>query len=392
MKLTDRVRSRLVINHAETSPAEVSAALHDEGVVLGEGALMALVAELRRDYLGVGPLEALVHQPEVTDVLVNAAREVWIDRGQGMERTSVAFTDDQEVLALAQRLAASVGRRLDEASPFVDARLPSGVRLHAVLPPIAAGSTLISLRIPRTRAFTLDDLVACGSIDDQGALWLKAVIDARLAFLISGGTGSGKTTILGALLGLMPPDQRLVIVEDSAELQPDHPHAVRMQSRPANLEGAGAITMQNLVRQTLRMRPDRIVVGEVRGAEVIDLLSALNTGHEGGCGTIHANSATDVPARIEALGLQAGLGREAVHALLAAGLAVVMHLQRDATGIRVVQGIHVLQVDEHFRAIVRPALVRTDAGLAPEAGFAQLIALLGVHAPPARFECRVQSD
>lgn len=386
MRLADRIRSRLVVNHAQTTPAEVAAALLDEGVVLGEGALMSLIAELRREFLGLGPLEALIHQPDVTDVLVNGANEVWIDRGRGMERATMTFADEHEVRALAQRLAGSAGRRLDEASPFVDARLESGIRLHAVLAPIALDGTLISLRIPRARAFTLGDLVACGSIDAEGARWLRALIDARVSFLISGGTGSGKTTILGALLGLMPTDERLVIVEDSAELQPDHPHAIRLQARPANLEGAGAITLQNLVRQTLRMRPDRIVVGEVRGAEVIDLLSALNTGHEGGCGTIHANSAADVPARIEALGLQAGLGREAIHALLAAGVAVAIHLERDSSGLRVVQGIHVFALDAHMRVVARAALVRVGQHFVAQEAFEQLSALLGSNAPLGRIE------
>lgn len=381
MRLADRVRSRLVVNQAQTSPAEVAAALLDEGIVLGEGALMSLVAELRREYLGLGPLDALVRQPGVTDVLVNSAHDVWIDRGSGMERAAVNFADEVEVRALAQRLAGTVGRRLDEASPFVDARLDSGIRLHAVLATIALDGTLISLRIPRAHAFALEDLIAAGSVDEQGAAWLRAIVEARIAFLISGGTGSGKTTILGALLGLVSPVERVVIVEDSAELRPDHPHIVRLQARPANLEGAGAITMQSLVRQTLRMRPDRIVIGEVRGAEVIDLLSALNTGHEGGCGTIHANSAADVPARIEALGLQAGLSREAIHGLLSAGLAAVIHLERDRDGFRRVQGIHVFEVDEHYRVRAHSALYRSGSHLEPGEAFDTLVELLGSRAP-----------
>jgi len=382
MRLTDRVRSRLIANHAQATPAEVAVALRDEGIVLGEGAMTALIAELRREFLGAGVLEALLHQPEVTDVLVNGAQEVWIDRGRGLERTPLSFTDDHEVRALAQRLAAAVGRRLDEASPFVDARLESGVRLHAVLAPIAIDGTLISLRIPRARAFTVEELVSLNTVDALGAQWLQAIVHARVAFLISGGTGSGKTTILGALLGLVPHDERVVIVEDSAELRPDHPHVVRLQSRLPNLEGAGAVTLQSLVRQTLRMRPDRIVVGEVRGAEVIDLLSALNTGHEGGCGTVHANSAADVPARLEALGLQAGLDREAMHALLAAGLVLVVHVQRGRDGHRQVEGIHLVQQDEHARVCLIPALIRRGESLAPGIGFELLGQRLGEHAPP----------
>ena len=381
MRLADRVRSRLVLNHAGTSPAEVSAALLDEGIVLGEGALMSLVAELRREYLGLGPLEALLGQPGVTDVLVNGPQDIWIDRGRGMERAAASFADDAEVRALAQRLASSVGRRLDEASPFVDARLASGVRLHAVLATISLDATLISLRIPSARPFTLADLVGSGSIDEEGAQWLRAIVEARLAFLVSGGTGSGKTTILGALLGLVSAGERLVIIEDSAELQADHPHAIRLQARPANLEGAGAITMQSLVRQSLRMRPDRIVVGEVRGAEVVDMLAAYNTGHEGGCGTIHANSAADVPARIEALGLQAGLGRDGVHSLMASGLSVIIHLERDRHGCRRVQGLHVLSADEQLRVRSTPAVVRRGSRLTEDVALAMLTQRLGDHAP-----------
>ena len=220
-----------------------------------------------------------------------------------------------------------------------------------------------------------------GSIDEEGAQWLRAIVEARLAFLVSGGTGSGKTTILGALLGLVSAGERLVIIEDSAELQADHPHAIRLQARPANLEGAGAITMQSLVRQSLRMRPDRIVVGEVRGAEVVDMLAAYNTGHEGGCGTIHANSAADVPARIEALGLQAGLGRDGVHSLMASGLSVIIHLERDRHGCRRVQGLHVLSADEQLRVRSTPAVVRRGSRLTEDVALAMLTQRLGDHAP-----------
>ncbi|CAM5674721.1 hypothetical protein SALBM311S_00132 [Streptomyces alboniger] len=213
-----------------------------------------------------------------------------------LELTAVSFTDAAAVRRLAQRLAAVAGRRLDDARPWVDARLPDGTRLHAVLPPVAVGCACLSLRVVRPRAFTLDELVAAGTVPPGGDRVLRALIDARLSFLISGGTGSGKTTLLSALLGLVGPDERIVLAEDSAELRPEHPHVVRLESRPANQEGAGLVTLQDLVRQALRMRPDRLVVGEVRGPEVVHLLAALNTGHEGGCGTVHANAAADVPA------------------------------------------------------------------------------------------------
>jgi pilus assembly protein CpaF len=224
----------------------------------------------------------------------------------------------------------------------------------------------MSLRIPRRRAFTLDRLTELGSLTDSAASWLRAIIEARLAFLISGGTGTGKTTILSTLLGGVAAEERIVIVEDSAELRPDHPHVVCMQSRPPNVEGIGRITLADLVRQALRMRPDRVVVGEVRGAEVVDLLAALNTGHEGGCGTLHANSAADVPARLEALGLAAGLPRVAVHSLAAAGLDVILHLHRSSRGQRYLAGIHVVELDQEGLVRVQPALTFDSDGATQE--------------------------
>ena len=254
-------------------------------------------------------LEPLLADPAVTDVLVNGPGEVWVDRGDGLERVAVRFADEGAVRRLAVRLATSAGRRLDDAQPWVDARLAGGVRLHAVLPPIAAGGTCVSLRVPRPRVFDLAELVAAGAVPQDGAVLLGRLVAARVAFLVSGGTGTGKTTLLSALLSLADDGDRLLLVEDACELAPRHPHVVRLESRPANVEGAGAVTLRDLVRQALRMRPDRLVVGEVRGAEVVDLLAALNTGHEGGSGTLHANSAHDVPARLEALAAVAGMSR-----------------------------------------------------------------------------------
>ena len=346
--LVERVRRRLIDSVSESqepSPAVVARALRAEGVVLGDEAVLDLVGTLRDELAGAGPLEPLLREDDVTDVLVNGPDDVWVDRGAGLQPSSIRFPNGDSVRRLAQRLASAAGRRLDESAPFVDAQLPDGTRLHAVIPPIARDCAVVSLRIPRRRSFTVDQLVDAGSVTAVGARWLRAIVAARLAFLISGGTGTGKTTVLGTLLGLVAPDERVLIVEDSAELRPDHPHTVRLQARPANVEGAGAVVLADLVRQALRMRPDRVVVGEVRGAEVIDLLAALNTGHEGGCGTLHANSAGHVPARLEALGLAAGLPRPAVHSLAAAGLDVIIHLHRDASGRRRLTGIHVLTTD-----------------------------------------------
>lgn len=335
--LLQRVRAELAREPGAATPGRVAAAVRASGAVLGDVGLLDVVEALRAELVGVGPLDALVHDPDVTDVLVNGDRGVWVDRGHGLERVRTTLGGEREVRRLAMRLAAVAGRRLDDASPYVDARLPSGVRLHAVLPPLAEGGTHLSLRVPHHRTLTLDELCASGAVPPPWAPVLQSVVSTQCAFLVTGGTGSGKTTVLGTLLSLVAATERLVVVEDCTELRIDHPHVVRLESRPPNVEGQGAVTMTDLVRQALRMRPDRLVVGEVRGAEVRELLTALNTGHEGGCGTIHANAPRDVPARLEALGALAGLGREAVQAQAAGALQVVLHLQRRAGRRRLVE-------------------------------------------------------
>jgi pilus assembly protein CpaF len=339
--LVDEVRDRLAREPGPLTPHRVAEALRASGSPVGDTTVLAVHETLRRDVVGAGPLEPLLRLEGVTDVLVNGPDQVYVDRGDGLERTGVTFPHDDAVRRLAQRLAASGGRRLDDATPHVDVRLADGTRFHAVLAPLARPGTVLSLRIPHGRVLTLDELVASGTVTEHGARLLRTLVSRRLAFLVSGGTGSGKTTLLNSLLSLVPPDQRLVLVEDASELRPEHPHVVGLESRPANVEGAGEVGLRALVRQALRMRPDRLVVGEVRGAEVVELLAALNTGHEGGCGTIHANSARDVPARVEALALAAGLGREAAHSQFLAGVDAVLHLGRDHDGRRVLREVAV---------------------------------------------------
>jgi pilus assembly protein CpaF len=343
--VVERVREELARQGSALSAARVSQALRDHGRPVGDRTVLAVLDLLRRDVLGAGPLEPLLRLDGVTDVLVNGPDAVYVDRGEGLERVDVRFIDDAAVRRLAQRLASAAGRRLDDASPYIDLRLADGTRFHAVLSPIARPGTVISLRVPPARGFTLPQLVAAGAMGPDCARLLERIVERRLAFLVSGGTGSGKTTLLATLLGSVDPRHRVVIVEDSTELRPAHPHVVGLEARPANVEDAGAVPLRALVRQALRMRPDRLVVGEVRGDEVVDMLAAMNTGHEGGCGTIHANSAADVPARIEALGLAAGLSQPAVHSQMASAVDAVIHLHRGVDGLRRVAEVAVLGRD-----------------------------------------------
>jgi pilus assembly protein CpaF len=380
--LVDRVRSRLAASGGETSASAVAAAVRAEaGGVASDLDVLAALRVLRQEFVGAGPLDELLRDQRTTDVLVCGPGSVWVDRGAGPERTDLRFADEAAVRRLAQRLAVAAGRRLDEASPYVDGWLPdAGVRLHAVLPPIAADGTCLSLRVLRPAVHDLHALRTLGTVDALGEALLRAVVRARLAFLVSGGTGTGKTTILAALLSAVDSGERLVCVEDIAELSPRHPHVVRLVARPANIEGAGGVSLRELVRQALRMRPDRLVVGEVRGAEVCDLLTALNTGHDGGAGTVHANSARELPARLEALAATAGLARDALHSQLAAAVQVVLHMRRLAAGARVLDAVGVLGRDP-AGVVVHPAWTRAQGAGPGAPRLAELLAERGVAAP-----------
>jgi pilus assembly protein CpaF len=369
-ELVERIRTSLTAASAEPTASQVAAALRAEGAVLGDAAVLDVTERLRAEITGAGPLEGLLREPGVTDVLVNGPADVWVDRGNGLEQIPLQLGDEHDVRRLAQRLAAGANRRLDDGMPFVDARLADGVRLHAVLPPISPQGTIICLRIPAGHVFSMDELIESGSVAPGLAPWLRAIVRSRLAFLVTGGTGTGKTTVLGALLSMADPTERVVLVEDSGELRPSLPHVVRLEARPHNVEGAGRVGLDELVRQALRMRPDRLVVGEVRGREVVDLLSALNTGHEGGCGTVHANSAADLPARLEALGVAAGLNRDAVHAQVAAGLTAVMHLVRDRSGCRRIAEIAIVERAGAGSVTVVPAVRSLAPGEFTEAAAA----------------------
>ena len=363
--LLDRVRARLAVQPGPPTRAAVAALVREEADgLLGDDDVLRAVRAAVDELAGAGPLEPLLRAPGVTDVLVNGPDQVWVDRGGGLEPTAVSFPDDDAVRRLAVRLAATVGRRLDDASPWVDVGLPDGTRLHAVLPPVSGSGTCLSLRVLRRSTHSLGELAALGTLPGGSEAVLRAVVTRRLAFLVTGGTGSGKTTLLSALLGAADVDDRIVLCEDAPELAPAHPHVVRLVTRPPNVEGVGSVTLRDLVRQALRMRPDRLVVGEVRGAEVVDLLAALNTGHDGGCGTLHANRPAEVPARLEALGVAAGLDRAAVHSQAAAALSLVVHLRRTPRGRRVTEIGVVRRSGE--RIVVEPGW-RADGLAAPAA-------------------------
>jgi pilus assembly protein CpaF len=382
-ELVGRVRRRLTDSMATATQASVLDAVRSEPdqAALGGTTLLRVGDRLYDELAGAGPLSALIADPAVTDVVVNGPGEVWVDRGGGMVRSDVAFPDPESVRRLAQRLAASCGRRLDDGCPCVDARLPDGTRLHAVLPPVAVGGPYLSLRTFRHRAFTVDELALAGTIPWPAVDLVTCIVRARLAYLVTGGTGSGKTTFLATLLGLVPVTERIVIVEDATELRPAHPHVVSLQSRPPNVEGTGAVALRDLVRQALRMRPDRLVVGECRGPEVVDLLGALNTGHDGGAGTLHANAAADVPARLEALALLGGITRTALHAQLAAGLQVVLHVQRGPSGRRL-EEICLLHPDGPARLVQAVTAWRHDGGAGPAMDeLARLLAVRGAPLP-----------
>mgnify|MGYP002744280910 CR=1 FL=1 len=294
----------------------------------GAGGLARLNRHVRADVEGAGPmLQPLLETEGVTDVLVGAGC-TWIDRGRGLEKIAEVALPEAQTRALAVRMAASCGRRLDDACPVVDATLPDGTRLNAVLPPLSADGTLICLRTKRRSAFTLGQLVEAGTVAPGLDSVLAALIESRASCLITGATGTGKTTLLAALLGLVSATERIVCIEEAAELRPDHPHVLHLQERGDNVQGVGAVPMSALVRTALRMRPDRIVLGECRGPEVRDMLTALNTGHEGGWATLHANSPADVPARLTALGALAGLDETAVAAQAVSALDAVIHLRR----------------------------------------------------------------
>lgn len=355
-RLVSTVRESVMAEAGPVTPSRVAEAVQASGRLLGTAGTLDAVERIRAELAGLGPLQPLVKDPAVTDIFVNGVDSVWVDRGAGAEPAGVQFADEAQVRALASRLVAAGGRRLDDGSPCADVQLEGGYRIHAVLPPVSTSGVLLSVRIGRTEVFSLGELTAAGTLSPDMATLLGNIIAGRLNFLVSGATGSGKTTLLSSLLSLCGTTDRLVLIEDAAELNPRHPHVVGMQSRHGNLEGTGIVDLAELVRQALRMRPDRLIVGECRGAEVRELLTAMNTGHSGGGGTIHANTAASVPARLAALGALAGMNRETVALQTISAVDAIVHVERSSAGRRVGE-VAVLDDDGTGAVSVRTAAV-----------------------------------
>jgi len=360
-----------------------------------------LVKEIRDETFGLGPIEPLLHDPEISDILVNTYRQVFVERRGKLELTNVTFRDDQHLRVIIDRIVSRVGRRVDEASPYVDARLPDGSRVNAIIPPLALDGPLLSIRRFAVKALTMQDFINYGTVSEPMALVLQGVVRARLNVLISGGTGSGKTTTLNILSGYIPPDERIVTIEDSAELQLQQPHVVRLETRPPNIEGKGQVTARDLVRNALRMRPDRIVVGEVRSEEVLDMLQAMNTGHDGSLTTLHANSARDALTRMETLMQMSGISLpdKAMREQIASAIDVIVQVSRLSDGRRKIMSVseitgmegNVVTMQDVF-AFKRTGIGENgqvlgqfaSTGIRPR--FLEKLRIAGVELPPSTFD------
>ncbi|HXV05340.1 MAG TPA: CpaF family protein [Solirubrobacterales bacterium] len=343
--LADSLRERLVERRRAAAaggsplaelPDEVRALVDEEAALLGAADREAVVARILRETVGLGPLEDLLADPAVEEVMVNGPDRVFVERGGRIEPAGVRFADEEELRNAIERILAPLGRRVDELSPMVDARLADGSRVNVVIPPLAVDGPTVSIRRFGARRLGPDELVELGTLTAGQRELLEEAVAERRSVLVSGGTGSGKTTLLNALSSFVAAAERVVTIEDAAELRLQQPHVVRLESRPPSVEGRGEVTIRDLLRNALRMRPDRIVIGEVRGPEALDLLTALNTGHDGALSTLHANSAADALSRLETLALMAGVGlpHEAIAAQVRRGIDLVVHLERRPDGAR----------------------------------------------------------
>lgn len=310
--------------------------LDEEGIYLSKSEQQRLSSEIVDETLGFGPINSLVNDPSVSEIMVNGPSQIYIEKNGRLIQSDIRFRDEQHVMRVIEKIVAPIGRRIDESSPMVDARLPNGSRVNVIIPPLALNGPTITIRKFSEEPYTIKDLISFGTLTPKIAVFLKACVEARLNIVVSGGTGSGKTTTLNVLSSFIPEDERIVTIEDAAELQLNQTHVVRLETRPPNIEGKGAVTIRDLVRNSLRMRPDRIVVGEVRSGEALDMLQAMNTGHDGSLTTGHANSPRDMLARLETMVLMAGmeLPVKAIREQIASAIDLIVHQSRLKDGTR----------------------------------------------------------
>ena len=335
LRQMERMEEKLVRNQIRQSLRDL---IDDNGFVLNEHEQSVLIENVENEVLGMGPLEPLLRDPSISDILINTADTCYIERHGVLEKVNIRFQNNDHLMRIIQKIAGAVGRRVDESSPMVDARLMDGSRVNAIIPPLAVDGPLLSIRKFAVDPLTVTDLMNFRSITQPIADFLKAAVKARTNILISGGTGSGKTTLLNVVSGFIPANERILTIEDSAELQLQQPHVGRLETRPPNIEGKGAVVARDLVRNALRMRPDRIVVGEVRGEEALDMLQAMNTGHDGSLSTIHANSARDGISRLEHMIGMAGvsISPNVIRQQIAAALDLIVQTERLSDGRRAV--------------------------------------------------------
>ncbi|MGD8999960.1 MAG: CpaF family protein [Granulosicoccaceae bacterium] len=338
LKIIDDLEPVLVRNQISELVREM---LDEESIPLNAAERSKLTTEIQDEVLGLGPLEPLLADPTISDILVNTYRQVYVERHGVLNKTDVRFQNDEHLLRIIDKIASSVGRRIDESSPMVDARLADGSRVNAIIPPAAVDGPILSIRKFSVDPYVMRDLINFKSLTPTMAEFLEAAVKARVNMMVTGGTGSGKTTLLNAMSGYIPSSERIVTIEDSAELQLQQPHVVRLEVRPPNIEGKGQITQRDLVRNALRMRPDRIIVGEVRGAESLDMLQAMNTGHDGSLTTIHANSPRDALTRLEHMVGMSGvpIPTQVIRQQIAAALHLIVDVERLIDGRRVITSI-----------------------------------------------------
>ena len=370
LSLLDLTRlSRTDDRSARTQIREITNRLFlEDSAPLSLAQRQLILRQIEDEVMGLGPIEPLLADPTISDILVNGHDNVYLERRGKLERSSVCFHDDAHLMNIIDRIVSAVGRRVDESAPMVDARLKDGSRVNVIIPPLAIDGPMLSIRRFAVEALTPDDLIGFGTLTPEISEVLQAMVRARLNLVISGGTGSGKTTLLNVLSGFIPENERIITIEDSAELQLQQPHVVRLETRPPNIEGRGQVTQRDLVRNSLRMRPDRIVVGEVRGAEALDMLQAMNTGHDGSLTTIHANSARDALSRIETMVAMSGVQFpiRALRTQIAAAINGVVHTERQEDGVRRVTSLQEINGMEGDTVTMTEIFSFQRRGMSPE--------------------------